>query len=44
MESSFQDTIIYQPDELLKARNKPASKEYTGPRTMTVAAIRRSLR
>src|SRR6266700_836382 len=26
----FQDTIIYQPNELLKARNKPASKEYTG--------------
>jgi hypothetical protein len=26
----FQDTIIYQPNELLNARNKPASKEYTG--------------
>ena len=26
----FQDTIVYQPNELLNARNKPASKEYTG--------------
>lgn len=26
----FQDTIVYQPNELSNARNKPASKEYTG--------------
>lgn len=26
----FQDTIVYQPNELLNARNKTASKEYTG--------------
>ncbi len=26
----FQDTFVYQPNELLNARNKPSSKEYTG--------------
>ena len=26
----FQDTLVYQPNELSVARNKPASKEYTG--------------